>query len=204
MAGGAFNVKDQTGKSYPHKLDCDGEINVRKMCADDSAAVLAFARKLPPHDLLFLPRDITQPKVVQAWIEENDRGAMTTLLAEDGNEIVGCATITSNPLSWSSHVAELRVVIAQHLRGHGIGRVLTQEIFALALSLSKQKLVAQMTADQHGAIAVFEGLGFRPEALLRAHAQAPDGQKKDIVILAHDVAEVRARMAALGMPEAIR
>lgn len=197
-------MKDQAGNFRPHKLDCDREVFVGKMRAADFAAVLAFARKLPPHDLLFLPRDITQPKVVEAWIEENDRGAITTLIAEDGTEIVGCATITSDPLSWSSHVAELRVVVAHCLRGHGIGRALTQEIFALALSMSKQKLVAQMTADQHGAIAVFEGLGFRPEALLRAHVQASDGQKKDIVILAHDVAEVQARLTALGMSEATR
>jgi RimJ/RimL family protein N-acetyltransferase len=195
-------VSDQIGRSYPHKLDCDGDVSVRKMSAADASAVLAFARALPPHDLLFLPRDITQPKVIDAWIHENDQGAMTSLIALEGSEVTGCATITSDPLSWSSHVAELRVVVAPQVRGQGIGRALTHEVFALALGQSKQKLVAQMTADQHGAIAVFEGLGFRPEALLRAHVQVPNGQKKDIVILAHDVVEAHARLMALGMPEA--
>jgi L-amino acid N-acyltransferase YncA len=202
MARGAFNLSDQIGHSYPHKLACDGEVTVREMTAADSSAVLAFARELPPHDLLFMPRDITRPKVIEAWIQENARGAMTTLIAENRDGVAGCATITSDHLSWSSHVAELRVVVAARARGHGLGRALTQEIFALALSQSKQKLVAQMTADQHGAIAVFEGLGFWPEALLRQHVQGPDGLKKDIVILAHDVVEARARLLALGMPEA--
>ncbi len=197
-------MSNEKGRPYPHKLNCDREITVRSMSAADSSAVLAFARSLPAHDLLFLPRDITQSKVIDAWVHENESGAMTSLIALDGDKVVGCGTIASDPLSWSSHVAELRVVIAPQARGHGIGRALTQEVFSLALSQTKQKLVAQMTADQHGAIAVFEGIGFRPEALLRAHVQGPDGQKKDIVILAHDVAEVQARLTALGMPEATR
>jgi RimJ/RimL family protein N-acetyltransferase len=200
MAKGAFNLSDETGQLYPHSLNCGGGITVRVMTAADASAALAFARDLPSHDLLFLPRDITQSKVIDAWVHENDRGAMTSLLALDGHQVVGCATIASDPLSWSSHVAELRVVVAPQSRGHGIGRALTQEIFGLALRLSKQKLIAQMTADQHGAIAVFEGMGFRPEALLRGHVQGPDGLKKDIVIFALDVDEGHARLMALGMP----
>ena len=62
-------------RSYPRRVRTDGgEIEFRHMTAADEAAVLAFAQKLPVHDLLFIPRNISQPKVLSAWIKEIERG----------------------------------------------------------------------------------------------------------------------------------
>ena len=44
-----------------------------------------------------------------------------------------------------------------------------------------------MTVDQTGAIAIFEGLGFKAEALLRDHVRDKTGKKHDIVVLGHNV-----------------
>jgi hypothetical protein len=43
--------------------------------------------------------------------------------------------------------------------------------------------VAQMTVDQQAAIALFESLGFKAEALLRDHVRDVDGKTRDIVVL---------------------
>jgi len=169
------------------------------MRAGDEAAVLAFARELPPHDLLFLPRDITQPKVLAAWVREIERGAMTTLLAFRREEVVGCATIVRDPLSWSPHVAELRVVVARAARGHGLGRVLSADAGELAVATGTEKIVAHMTPDQIGAVTVFETMGYRAEALLRDHVKDADGSKHDLVILSLDVDAFRTRAAAYGL-----
>ena len=60
---------------YPRTIHGEaGDLQLRYMTAADEAAVLAFARALPDHDLLFLPRDIAQPKVLAAWIAEIERG----------------------------------------------------------------------------------------------------------------------------------
>lgn len=179
-----------------------GAVEIRPLAPGDEKALLAFARSLPPHDLLFLPRDISEPKVLKAWIRESDGGGMISLVAARGAEIVGCGAIASDPLSWSPHVGELRVLIGAQARGHGVGRALTQRLFARALEAGLQKIVAQMTVDQTAAIAVFEGLGFRAEALLRGHVRDRNGKRHDIVILGHEVADVLARLEAFGVVEA--
>jgi L-amino acid N-acyltransferase YncA len=190
------------GSHFPKQLeDRGGSVEIRYMAASDRDGVLAFAQHLPTHDLLFLPRDISQPKVLDAWIREIDRGALTTLLAVRGGSVLGCATIVRDPLSWSPHVAELRVVMLASARGTGLGRKLIEEAFGLAVSLGIEKIVAQMTADQGSAIAVFETMGYRAEALLRDHVRDAAGVKHDIVILSHDVAKFAARMAAYGLGE---
>src|SRR6201992_304206 len=120
-------------RSYPrHVVTEAGEIEFRLMSPADEAAVLDFARQLPVHDLLFLPRDISEPKVLAAWIKEIERGAITSLLAVKAGRVVGCGTLVRDPLSWSPHVGEIRNVISTDVRGQGVGRALTQEIFGVA------------------------------------------------------------------------
>jgi len=192
-------------RTYPRRETTDaGEIEFRLMSQADEAAVLDFAQKLPTHDLLFLPRNISQPKVLSAWIKEIERGAITSLLAVKDGKVVGCGTLVRDPLSWSPHVGEIRMVVSLDVRGQGVGRALSQETFALALGAGLEKLSVQMTVDQQAAIALFESLGFKAEALLRGHVRDVDGKKHDIVVLGHNVAQVRAQMEAYGLPGAVQ
>ena len=156
------------------------------------------------HDLLFLPRNISEPKVLSAWIKEIERGSIISLLAMQSGRVVGCGTIVRDLLSWSPHVGEIRMVVSSDVRGLGVGRALSQETFALALGVGLEKLQVQMTVDQTGAIAIFEGLGFKAEALLRDHVRDAGGRKHDIVVLGHNVAQVRAQLEAYGLPDAVQ
>jgi N-acetylglutamate synthase-like GNAT family acetyltransferase len=191
-------------RTYPLHVKTDaGDIEFRMMGPADEPLVLDFAQKLPIHDLLFLPRNISEPKVLTAWIKEIERGSITSLLAVKSGRVVGCGTIVCDPHSWSPHVGEIRNVVSPDVRGQGVGRALSQETFALALSVGLEKLLVQMTVDQTGAIAIFEGLGFKAEALLHDQVRDLAGKKHDIVVLAHDVAKVRAQMEAYGLPDAV-
>ncbi len=193
-----------TVRSYPTTHDLGGAtVTLRLMTRDDRDGVLAFARALPEHDLLFLRRDITQPEAVDDWIAEIERGEILTFLALADGEVIGYATIHRNTLRWAAHVAELRVTVAEAWRGKGLGRLLTQEAFANALGLGIEKMLAQMTLDQKGAIATFEGLGFRPEALLRDQVKDREGKKHDLLVLSHDVARFEATRSAYGVAEAL-
>src|SRR3979490_2357639 len=97
-------------RSYPRHVKTNGgEIEFRLMSRVDEAAVLAFAQKLPTHDLLFLPRNISQPKVLSAWINEIERGAITSLLAVKGGTVVGCGMLVRDSHSWAPHVREIRL-----------------------------------------------------------------------------------------------
>ena len=190
-------------RSYPRTVNIDaGAIEFRPMAQADEAAVLEFARGLPAHDLLFLPRNISEPKVLSAWIKEIERGIIVSLLAVKGGKVVGCGTVVRDPHSWSPHVGEIRNVVSPQVRGLGVGRALSQETVALALEMGLEKLVVQMTVDQVTAIALFEGMGFRGEALLREHVRDLDGNKHDIVVLGHNVAQVHAQLEVYGVDEA--
>src|SRR5258708_34706996 len=97
------------------------------MARSDEAAVLAFAQKLPTHDLLFLPRNISQPKVLSAWINEIERGAIVSLLAVKAGAVVGCGTLGRGPHSLSPACGGRRMAGSPGVRRPGGRRASVQE-----------------------------------------------------------------------------
>ena len=179
-----------------------GELTLRLMERADQQAFLGFTRALTGHDLLFLRTDITNPEVVSAWLDNIAAGRTVTIVADHAGSIVGYGSLHLGNAAWSQHVGELRVLIGAEMRGKGLGRALTDAIFAQALDRGIEKMVAQMTIDQEGAIATFEELGFRAEALLRDHVKDRSGEKHDLLVYSHDVQEFQSQMDAYGMSEA--
>ena len=176
-------------EQYPKqvRLPDGSEIELRPLASGDGPSILAFARALPPEDLLFLRVDLTQEDVVDNWLSNSLHGLSTTLLAWDGTGLVGYATIHRNPAPWTRGVGEIRVNVAASYRGKGLGRVLTGQVFDLAHELGLRKLMAQMTTDQHGAQAAFRRLGFVPEAMLADYVEDRDGRTHDLVLMTWSV-----------------
>jgi len=181
--------KEVVGR-YPKRVSLRGgrTVELRLLGVDDRDRVLAFARALPPDDLLFLRRNITDRSAVDGWIADAKAGRNITVLAMDGESIAGYASVNLNPAtSWMRHHGEIRLLTALEARGLGVGRVLASEIFRAAETLGLRKLTAQMTLDQAGARATFEHLGFRPEALLADWVMDTRGQTRDLLVMAYDV-----------------
>lgn len=188
---------------YPKSIDCGGVgITLKTFEPDSMGAVLKFTQALPVHDLLFLGRDIQHPKVISAWRRAIEDGEVESLVAFEGETVVGTTAIVRDKFGWSPHVAELRILVTEDMRGKGLGRVLLQHCFADAIDSGAEKLIARMTPDQRGAISLFEELGFRGEAMLRDHVRDRDGNMHDLAILSLDVARVGAHLGALGFSEA--
>lgn len=175
--------------SFPKTITLpDGTaIEMRAMSRDHLDAMLAFARSLPPEDLMFLRVDITQPEVVDGWIADIEAGLKTALVAFDSEGLIGYASVTRNPVSWTRHVGEIRVNVSPKYRSRGLGRALTANIFDVAADMNLRKLTAHMTSDQHGAQSAFRRLGFVPEALLADYVQDRNGMTRDMVIMSYDI-----------------
>ncbi len=177
-------------------------VTLRLLQRADGDKLAHFTSGLTEHDLLFLRRDITDAAVLDDWLDEVERGRTITIVAETASKILGYGSLSLAIANWSQHVGEIRVLVAKKARGKGLGRVLTEAVFAQALDKGIEKIVAQMTIDQKGAIATFEELGFKAEALLRDHVKDRAGQKHDLLVYSHDVQNFQSQLDAYGVSEA--
>ena len=175
---------------------------IRRFSAADRDAMIAFAQALPEHDLLFLGRDLKHPRVVEAWLQAIDDGWIDSMLAEKEGEIIGSVALVRDPLGWSAHVGEVRLLVSSERRGAGLGRDLLQAILAVASERQLAKLTAAITPDQRNSVALFESLGFRGEALLKDQVRDRAGQPHDLAILSLDLARHEASQRAYGFDEA--
>ena len=173
-------------------------VAIRPLTRADLPALARFAAAVPPHDLLFLARDIREPRVLEAWLAGVEAGEIDSFAGVSGDEIVATVASLSDPLSWSRHVWDVRLLVSPRYRNQGIGRQLLSRAVEQAVARGAAKLTARMTPDQTGAITLFEESGFRAEALLRDQVRDADGRLHDLAILACDPAREAALGAAFG------
>lgn len=196
-------MSELTGR-YPCEVELrDAVVELSLMSAADAKDVAKFANELPTHDLLFLSRDIQEPKVAAAWLKQIESGDIVSVVARRTGKIVGTTAVVIDSLSFSAHVGELRVLVSPNARRIGLGRKLIQEAFLVGLDCGLEKLTARMTLDQDAAITVFEELGFKREAMFRDHVKDRDGKKHDLLIMSHDVDGFFAHMHVYGLDEAV-
>lgn len=173
-----------TMNTKPVELSLSGSaFELRSLKAGDEPQLADFFKRLPKHDLLYVPRDVSNPKILEAWFRTTSEDDMRTIIATDGERIVGSAALIVDPLSWSPHVGEIRVMIDASSRRLGLGRALIENRYNEAVEMGLEKLIARMTIDQRGAFAIFEPMGFVGEALLKRHVRDEDGNAHDIALL---------------------
>jgi ribosomal protein S18 acetylase RimI-like enzyme len=161
-------------------------------------ALLRFFEGLPEGDRTFIKEEITDRATVQAWAAGDPE--VRRWLSMDGDGVCGYVALDRLP-GWSDHVGEIRLVVAPGKRGTGLGRELARHAVVQGLEAGLAKLVVEVVAEQGAALALFTGLGFSGEALLRDHIRDRTGQLRDLMVLAHHVGETWSGMQTVGVAD---
>ena len=161
-------------------------------------ALLRFFEELPEGDLTFIKEDVTDAATVRGWTAGDPE--VRRWLATDRDEVCGYVAVYRMP-GWSDHVGEIRLVVAPASRGTGLGRELARHAIVEGLRWGLTKLAVEVVAEQGPALALFTGLGFSGEALLRDHIRDRKGELRDLMLLAHHVEETWSGMGTVGLPE---
>jgi len=162
----------------------DREITFSLMGKGDREAVLRFSRSLPESEIVFLRMDISRPEIVDMWVQNIEKGFTTTVLAYDGDDIVGYGSLHYNKMLWTRHLGEIRILVKEEMREPGeLEYRLAGEIFGLGKELGLHRITAQIPATLPRVRAMYERLGFQPEALLSDWLMSSDGSTHDLLVL---------------------
>ena len=172
-------------------------MEVRAPRPDDLDALLAFFAAVPEDERTFFKEEVLDRATIEGWLGE-ERGRRG-IACEDG-AVAGYVAVV--PLvGWSDHVGEVRLVVDPSRRRAGVGRALARWALVQAVECGLNKLFVEVVADQDGAVAMFQALGFQAEGLLRDHVRARDGALRDLVLLAHPVAEQWEALTTVGIDD---
>jgi GNAT superfamily N-acetyltransferase len=174
-------------------------MDIRAPDTSDLDGLLAFFERIPAAERTFFKEPVLDRGVVEGWLAGGP--GRRAVACADG-EVAGYVAVV--PLTgWSDHVGEVRLVVDPERRGAGLGRALARWALLQALELGLGKLYVEVVADQDGAVAMFCGLGFQAEGLLRDHVRDGDGRLRDLVLLAQGVDDHWSAMATAGIDDAL-
>jgi len=172
-----------------HRI-ADEEVRIRPMLGGDGGRLRALFRSLPPAELLFLRRNVTDPRVIEAWEREVTDGTILTLLAERLTAgrpaaVIGEASLRRSDVPWTRHVGDVRAVVAPAHRRRGLGSALLREILRAAADADIDKLTTETLAEQRSAREVLGRLGFTQEGYYVGYARDLSGQPHDVVVMTY-------------------
>ena len=167
-------------------LSNDQMMVIRPLGEEDRAALLAFGQALPQDDLLYLEDDFQSPEIIARLVNAHQAENWRQIVVEADGEIIGYSSVRRLP-GWSSHVADIVLLVSPRCRRAGVGVALAQAIFDAARDLGASKVIVEMLEEQQAGRAIFERLGFRVEGTLSKHTRDRQGQYHNLLILSYHV-----------------
>ena len=184
--------------AYPKTIALrDGaQLTVRRLAAGDEDPLLAFFQAIPEAERFFLKDDVTSPEIIRGWVRDAERpdpepsptartaGRAFALVAVQAARVLAEAALVRRRGAARSHLADLRVVVAEDYRHRGLGSALLSELLDVARDSGLSGVLFEAVADvQAQALAAAESLGFIRLGLIHGGAIDPDGRLHDVVLL---------------------
>ena len=192
-------VFDKVGCMSSSAEEPSRRFDVRLMTGEDAEAFAQFVAQIPEGERRFFKEPVHDAAELLSGAEP---GARRLVAVEPGGVIVGAAGAFP-AAGWSSHVAELRVLVAAAHRRHGVGRALARAALAEALKLGCTHTYVEVVAEQEGLVGMFQDMGFEPEALLTDFVRDGEGNYHDLLLLTHRVNDQWSRNQLLGLDEVV-
>ena len=179
------NLAEILVKNYPKqvKLEDGTTITVRPLLKDDEQAYLAYFQSLAPEERVELKEEVTDPKVIENWMETLDYDLMMPLVALHDDRIVGAATLRFNLSAWTRHQGQVNLSTDPRFRAKGLGTLLLHNLEDIADKLGLEQLTAEIPLELTKAFFLFEKLGFGKAAVLPGFVIDAAGRESDIVLM---------------------
>ncbi len=154
-------------------------ILLRPLTKDDRQALLDFFLPVSMEERRGFRHDVSDPKLVNSWIDDLDYDKVFPLVAVAGNRIVGNTTLHFHE-GPARHRAEVRIFLAKDFRQRGLGVRMLQGLIELARRRSLYLMEVFIISDSTQLIRAFHNAGFESKCVFEDYFMLPDGGLKDI------------------------
>ena len=167
-------------------------MRVEPVAAHHRPALVDFVAAITERDRAFVDRTLISQVKVASWTQAVPERRLVAV--EDDGSVSGLVTVSPG-VGWSSHTAEIRLIVRSDRRQGGVGRALAAAGIELARSMGIEKLTVETMAANAGGQATFAAHGFAVEARLPGHVRDDAGTLQDIVLLSRWLTDPPAERA---------
>lgn len=158
------------------------QITIRLAGAHDLEAINDIYNHYVLHSTCTFQLDPDSPERRRAWLEGHGPEHPVTV-AEAGGQVVGWGSLNRyHPREAYARTVENSIYVHHAWRRRGVGRALLEDLIARARDVRHHTMLACISADQAGSIALHEAHGFQQAAHLRELGWK-QGQWLDVVLL---------------------
>lgn len=176
------------GKTYTLK---DGtSVTIRTLAEGDQGKSLEFFRSLPPEERLYFRVDVTDPEIVDKRIKNAGFKDTKRIVAEVEGQIIADAGLELRPHGWERHLADFRLIVSPDFKNKGLGMLMAEELYQMALSEKVEEMIVEIMAPQQDAKKIFERLGFHEDVILKNFVKDIDGKKHDLILMRCNLDEI--------------
>jgi len=174
--------KDELLYRQPVTLRDGSRVLLRPLSKDDGQALVDLFASVTPDESIMMRHDVSDPKVVGAWVDELDYQKVLPLVAVLGTRIVGDATLHFGQ-GPTRHIGEVRIYLAKDFRQRGLGTRMLRALIDLARRRGLLMLEVRFIRDRTDDIRAFQSVGFVSKCIFEDAFMLPNGELRDIVHL---------------------
>jgi RimJ/RimL family protein N-acetyltransferase len=177
------------------ELKDGASVVIRLACVDDAEAMLAFTRGMLPEARRCVVTTLEEFDVTveqeQERLREREEEGSFSLVAVDGEEIVGSLSVNRKNRKRMAHAVWFGMSIREVWRGRGLGSALLQRVVDWAeAEPGVLKISLDVFADNERAIGLYRKFGFVEEGRLVRETQREPGEFVDNLVMARFVKQV--------------
>ena len=172
-------------QKFPKKVtQKDGfKVTLRPLKREDEKDFHEFFQAIPEQERMFIKHRVQDPAVIRDWCRNIDYGRNLPLLAISEDKIVGNVTLHQQLGGWKRHVGRVSVLVHPKHRGHGVARLLVEEIVDVARNVGLEKVEAEFLGEQEIGMKLFAMAGFSHLLRLEDHVKDMQAIKHDYVLM---------------------
>jgi L-amino acid N-acyltransferase YncA len=148
-------------------------MRIREATSDDWGQIWAFLRGIiAAGDTYTWDRDVTESRARELWMSTPPA---RTVVAVDGDTVLGTAKLAPNHMGPASHIANASFMVSPEHGGRGVGRALGEHVLDLARADGYRAMQFNAVVETNTrAVALWQSLGFEIIATLPEGFEHPE------------------------------
>jgi L-amino acid N-acyltransferase len=144
-----------------------GQVHIRPAVVEDCPAINDIYNHYVLHDTCTYQTEPDSLADRQAWLARHG-GPHPVLVAEQGERVVAWGALSPfHPRAGYRFSVEDSIYVRKDCQRRGLGRLLLGELVSAAHELGHHTIIAQISADKSGSVALHDEFGFVLSARLR-------------------------------------